>query len=201
MIRTVVYISAFLTGLVVMAFEMLIGHYLNPFFGSSIMTWGAIISTVLVSLTIGYFWGGRLADRFPSGKLIGGLLCLSALYLFALPLVKEPLLLRIATSVEDPRFGALLSAVLFAVPLMPLGMYCPFAIRLTITDRANSGADSGIVYGISTIGSIVGTLSVAFYLVLFMGTRNITLLLAGVALVAGVLNLTLVTRKTEGPVG
>lgn len=195
MTKTVIYASAFMTGLVIMAFEMLIGHYLNPFFGSSIVTWGAIISTVLVALTFGYFGGGWLADLYPSGKMIGSLLCLSALYLFMLPLVKEPLLLQIATSIEDSRTGALMSAVLFAVPLMPLGMYCPFAIRLTLTDKQKSGADSGLVYGISTIGSIVGTLSVAFYLVLFLGTRNITLLLAVLAFVVGVSNILLVAES------
>ena len=62
--KITILVSAFVTGFIVMAFEMLLGHFLNPFFGSSIMTWGAIISTVLVVLSLGYFLGGNFSVRY-----------------------------------------------------------------------------------------------------------------------------------------
>lgn len=188
-IKVTVLASAMLTGFVVMAFEMLLGHFLNPYFGSSIMTWGAIISTVLIALSVGYFYGGILADRFPHGLLIGTLLCFASIYLFAIPFASEFLLLKIATDIEDTRLGALLSAIIFALPLIPLGMYCPFAIRLMVPDREHAGGAAGMVYGVSTLGSIVGTLLVSFFLVLYMGSRNITVLLAALTLLVGVVNI------------
>jgi len=58
-----IYGAAFITGAIVMSFEMLGSRYLNPYFGSGIYTWAALISTVLLALTAGYFAGGVLADR------------------------------------------------------------------------------------------------------------------------------------------
>jgi hypothetical protein len=55
----------------VMSFEMLGSRYLNPYFGSSIYTWAALISTVLGALTTGYFLGGFIADRTVSAAVLG----------------------------------------------------------------------------------------------------------------------------------
>jgi hypothetical protein len=66
-----IYIVAFLTGAIVMSFEMLGSRYLGPYFGSGIYTWAALISTVLAALCAGYFLGGSLADRYPSLRFLG----------------------------------------------------------------------------------------------------------------------------------
>ena len=63
-----IYLIAFVTGAIVMSFEMLGSRYLNPYFGSGIYTWASLISTVLGALTVGYFIGGWLADRNPSAR-------------------------------------------------------------------------------------------------------------------------------------
>jgi hypothetical protein len=44
-------------------------------------------------------------------------------------------------------------------PVTCLGMYSPFAIRLLLRSAQRSGSVSGAVYGVSTAGSIVGTLA------------------------------------------
>src|SRR5689334_20752675 len=67
----VIYVAAFVTGAIVMSFEMLGSRYLNPYFGSGIYTWAALISTVLIALTAGYFLGGWLADRTASAAVLG----------------------------------------------------------------------------------------------------------------------------------
>ena len=36
-----------------------------PFFGDSTIVWANTIAIVLVALSIGYWFGGRLADRHP----------------------------------------------------------------------------------------------------------------------------------------
>ena len=66
-----IYAVAFVTGAIVMSFEMLGSRYLNPYFGSGIYTWAALISTVLAALTAGYFLGGWLADRTAVGDGAG----------------------------------------------------------------------------------------------------------------------------------
>ena len=63
-----IYLAAFITGAIVMSFEMLGSRYLNPYFGSGIYTWASLISTVLAALCVGYFVGGIAADRYPSRR-------------------------------------------------------------------------------------------------------------------------------------
>jgi spermidine synthase len=56
-------------------------------------------------------------------------------------------------------------------------MYSPFAIRLLMRSKQSAGAVSGTVYGISTAGSILGTLATTFVLIPLIGTRAITVAL------------------------
>jgi hypothetical protein len=65
------------------------------------------------------------------------------------------------------------SFVLFGPPTLLLGMVSPYAARLFVYGMPNMGADVGRLYGVSTIGSILGTLLTAFYLIAWMGTRSL----------------------------
>src|SRR2546421_2105850 len=62
---------AFITGAIVMSFEMLGSRYLNPYFGSGIYTWASLISTVLAALCAGYFIGGIWGDPHSSPPGLG----------------------------------------------------------------------------------------------------------------------------------
>src|ERR1044071_5134496 len=83
---------AFITGGIVMSFEMLGSRYLNPYFGSGIYTWASLISTVLAALTVGYFIGGCLADRAPSARVLGTTVLIFSIYVLLLPLFAQQLL-------------------------------------------------------------------------------------------------------------
>jgi spermidine synthase len=181
-----IYIAAFVTGAIVMSFEMLGSRYLNPYFGSGIYTWAALISTVLAALTAGYFLGGYIADRTVSAAVLGMIVCLASLYLLILPSFAEAILTFVLDAVENVRLGSLYSALaIMFLPVMLLGVYSPFAIRLLLQATQHSGTVSGTVYGVSTAGSIVGTLGTTFYLIPLLGTRSITLLLGAAGLVCG----------------
>ncbi|MEX0751773.1 MAG: fused MFS/spermidine synthase [Xanthobacteraceae bacterium] len=181
----VVYAVAFITGAIVMSFEMLGSRYLNPFFGSGIYTWASLISTILAALTTGYFCGGWLADRMPTMPVLGAMVVIGSAYLIVLPFFADFVLETILFSIQDIKLGSLISA--FAImfpPVVFLGMYSPFAIRLLLRSTQQSGSTSGAVYGISTFGSIVGTLGTTFFLMPIAGSRVLTISL-GVAGIAG----------------
>ncbi|HEY7607971.1 MAG TPA: fused MFS/spermidine synthase [Alphaproteobacteria bacterium] len=188
-----VYVNAFVTGAVVMGFEMLGSRYLNPYFGSGIYTWAALISTVLAALTGGYFFGGWMADRKPTPAGLGWLIVGGSAYLAFIPLFAEPLMEFISALLgavsdqrEFERWGSIIGAMLLLfVPLALLGVYSPYAIRLTLRATSRSGTVAGRIYGISTLGSIFGTLFVTFYLIPTMGSRHITYLLSAVGVAAG----------------
>src|SRR5262249_58428215 len=102
-----IYIVAFVTGGIVMSFEMLGSRYLNPYFGSGIYTWAALISTVLAALTFGYFLGGWLADRTASAVVLGTTVVIASLYFLALPAFSDALLEFLLADIDDVRTGSL----------------------------------------------------------------------------------------------
>src|SRR5215510_2515421 len=181
-----IYIVAFVTGAIVMSFEMLGSRYLNPYFGSGIYTWAALISTVLIALMAGYFLGGALADRTASPAVLALTVIIGSLYLLALPSFAQAILEFVLAGVDDIRAGSLIASLgLMFLPVTFLGMYSPFAIRLLLRSAQRSGRVSGAVYGVSTAGAIIGTLGTTFFLIPTIGARAITLTLGALGLAAG----------------
>jgi spermidine synthase len=195
-----IYLVAFVTGAIVMSFEMLGSRYLNPYFGSGIYTWAALISTVLTALTAGYFLGGWLADRTASPTVLGSVVLVASAYLLALPGFSDPILDYVLADIDDVRIGSLLAsfAILF-FPVTLLGVFSPFAIRLMLRSPQRSGVVSGTVYGVSTAGSIVGTLGTTFFLIPLIGTKAITHWLGGAGVVCGLLLLALPLLEGRRP--
>jgi predicted membrane-bound spermidine synthase len=194
----VIYAAAFVTGAIVMSFEMLGSRYLNPYFGSGIYTWAALISTVLLALAAGYFVGGAVADRTASLAVLALTVILAAAYLLALPSFGQAILQYVLAGIDDIRAGSLIAAVaLMFLPVSFLGMYSPFAIRLLLRSAQRSGRVSGAVYGVSTAGSIVGTLGTTFVLIPSIGARAITLTLGLIGMLAGL--ALLATWRLGGP--
>ena len=61
---------AFISGFVMMGFEILGVRVLAPFYGSSVYVWGATISVFLAGLSIGYALGGKISERRANGKTL-----------------------------------------------------------------------------------------------------------------------------------
>jgi spermidine synthase len=194
--RAVLYVGAFVTGAIVMSFEMLGSRYLNPYFGSGIYTWAALISTVLAALAVGYFAGGVIADRRPSARVLGALVVAGSAIVLVLPFGATVILERLLDAIDDIKAGSLVSAfVLMFFPVAFYGAYSPFAIRLLLRSTRSSGGVSGGVYAISTAGSIVGTLGTTFLLIPAIGTRTITFTLGAAGLACGAALIAFPSRR------
>ncbi len=164
-----------------MGFEMLGSRYLFPYFGGGIGTWAGLISTVLLALTLGYFAGGAVVDRHPSPRVIATCCGIAAAYLAVVPASADPLMMGIMNDIGDGPSGILLAAAcLLLVPLSFLGTFSPVAVRLLLRSTAETGRIAGMVYGVSTIGNIFGTLFTTFYLIPTIGSREITYVYAAV---------------------
>jgi spermidine synthase len=174
-----IYINAFFLGIVLMSLEMLGSRYLNPYFGSSIYIWAALISTVLLALSIGYFLGGALADKTPSPVLLGIVVLFASYYIALIPLFYNQLCASIYSVLPENHANSLIAALcLLFLPLLLLGIFSPFAIKLVLAHNENAGRVSGRVYGISTMGNIFGTLFTTFFLIPHIGTRFLTYVLS-----------------------
>ena len=184
-----IYLCAFLVGCVLMGFEMLGSRYLNPYFGGGIGAWASLISTVLCALAIGYFAGSAIVDRKPSARTMGVMILIAAAYLALVPATADQIMSGILETVGDgPSATLLASAVLLLVPLTLLGTFSPIAVSLLAHTAGDAGRVAGLVYGVSTIGNVVGTLFTTFTLMPAIGSRAITYLFAIVlAACAGIL--------------
>ena len=147
----IIYVAAFTTGAIVMSFEMLGSRYLNPFFGSGIYTWAALISTVLAALTAGYFLGGFIADRTVSATVLGAIIACASIYLLALPSFAESVLSFVFDKIGNIRLGSLYSAfAIMFVTVTLFGVYSPFAVRLVLRAAQRSGTVSSKATAAST---------------------------------------------------
>jgi hypothetical protein len=178
---------ALILGFALMGFEMLGSRYLYPYFGGGINTWASLIATVLVALMLGYLLGGALVDRTMSPRLCGVLLGVAGIYLFTIPLWVDPLFAWMLTSVGDGMAGIVLAAtVLLLLPLTLMSTFTPFAVRLLLVSVAFGGRIVSYVYGVSTVGNVLGTLITTFVLVPSFGSRVLTMIFAGVTIGCGV---------------
>ena len=183
-----IYLLAFVGGFVIMSLELLGGRVLAPYFGSSIYVWGSIITVFMLSLSLGYLFGGRLSLSEPSLKRFGTIFVAAAVFLYPLVYFSEALMIWIFQMVEDPRYGSLLaSGVLFIVPTIILGMISPYSVRLLVESAHEAGQVAGKLYFVSTMGSALGTLTTSFYFVLWFEINTIlTLLTAALLAMAAV---------------
>jgi spermidine synthase len=181
---------AFTVGAASLGTEIAAARLLAPWFGASTIVWANTIATVLVALAIGYWFGGRVADRDPSLQGLSRLVVLAAGLLALVPFVAGPFL-RVSVdaldSVEAGAFaGSLLAVlVLVAVPVLVLGMAAPYAVRLSVARVEEAGRITGRLYAISTVGSLAGVFLSALLLIPLVGTRRTFLAFAlALALVA-----------------
>jgi len=169
-------VLVFVSGMTTMAVEMAAARLLAPWFGDSLPVWAALIGLILVYLAVGYWLGGRWADRSPDPATLCKI-CLWAAFLLALiPTVSRPVL-RLAASgfsqmdawlIMGPLVAAL---VLLALPVTLLGCVSPFVIRLVLDDPQRGGTTAGRIYALSTVGSLLGTFLPVLVTIPNLGTR------------------------------
>ncbi|MEJ2601404.1 MAG: fused MFS/spermidine synthase [Anaerolineales bacterium] len=173
--RRYLFFAVFISGMTSLAIELTASRLLGSVFGTSNLVWASIIGLILIYLTIGYFVGGRWADRSPSPTTLYSILAWAAFSAGLVPLVSRPVLRLAANAFDQLQVGVLLGSftavlILFVVPVTLLGTVSPFAIRLAIHTPEEAGWVSGLVYAISTLGSFVGTFLPVLLLIPLVGT-------------------------------
>ena len=165
-------LTVFLSGAVLMSLEMVGSRILAPTFGSSIYIWGSLIVVVMAALTLGYYLGGRLADRYPYFLVIGLILAGAGAFIGFLPFWTGPV--NALCGRLEPRAGSLLVAcAFFFLPSILLATVSPYAVKLAGRDLKNLGNIAGRLSAIASTGSVIGTLVTSFFLIPLTGVRNI----------------------------
>jgi spermidine synthase len=177
----------FAVGVAILGAEIAAARLLAPYFGASTIVWANTIGIVLVALSAGYWYGGRLADRNPTRTGLYRIVLLSGLLLAVVPFVADPFLELAVDALDSISAGAFVGSllgvtVLVATPVLVSGAVAPYALRLAVGDVTHAGTVSGRLYAISTVGSLLGTFSSALLFIPLIGTRR-TFVVFGLMLV------------------
>jgi MFS family permease len=184
---------AFLVGGGTLATEISASRLLAPYFGASTVVWANIIGLTLAYLALGYWLGGRLADRRPEPRVLAAILLVAAVALAVTPFAARPLLRWAVNGVDAVAVGSVVGSffaalALFAIPVTALGAAAPFLVRLALRGVEEAGRVAGRLYALSTAGSLVGTFLAALVAIPWVGTqRTLVATAAFVALGAALL--------------
>jgi spermidine synthase len=176
-------VLVFVVGVSTLGAEIAAARLMAPFFGASTVVWANTIAVVLVALSVGYWFGGRLADRRPELSALCGLVVVASVLLGLVPVVAGPFLSLSVEAFDRVSVGAFAGSLfgvlaLVAVPVLLLGAVSPWAIRLKLRSVEGSGETAGRMYAISTVGSLVGTFAAALVLIPLVGTQRTFLIFA-----------------------
>ena len=186
--RALPHVCVVTAGAAVMVLELVGSRVLAPWFGGTTIIWTALIGVIMASLALGYWWGGRLADRHPDYRLLTALFMAAGTSVAALAFGKEAVLAFVSAHVPDLRLGATLATLaLFALPSFLLAAIGPFVIRVEIRQVERAGATIGRLNAASTAGSIAGTFLAGFVLIASVGHFRILLGLAATLLLVAAL--------------
>lgn len=183
-----------------MALEMTTSRMLLPYYGDSYLVWANLIGLVLAALSLGYYVGGAVADRWPSARLLGLALVGAGTWTAGIPALGSVWLpyLDKAMPVSQAGYVAgsfLAVTILLAAPMLLLGLVPPLAIRLLLEGVATAGNLAGRVYAVATVGSMVGTFAPVLWLMPAFGIRATFGIMAAVLALTGVLGLAVGVRR------
>jgi len=187
-------VVVFVVGSASLGSEIAAARLLAPYFGDSTIIWANTIGVVLVALSIGYWIGGRMADRDATPDGLHRLVLIAAVLLAIVPFLAGPFLGVAVDALDTVQAGAFIGSlvgvlVLVATPVLVLGMVSPFAIRLALHAVDDAGKTSGRLYALSTLGSLAGTFLSALLLIPLVGTRRTFLAFALALAIVGLLGI------------
>ncbi|MCO4761212.1 MAG: fused MFS/spermidine synthase [Myxococcales bacterium] len=162
--------------------EVLWARLLGLHLGHAATAHATVVSTFLLGLGIGYAWLGRSSDGLQRPLLRYAWLEISlGLWAVAFPYALSALV-RVAP-MDAPLGRALLAGALLLPPTIAMGGTLPALVRLLGQGPAAGGRALATLYGLNSLGAVVGGLVGGFYMLEQWGTER-SLVTAGLGSVA-----------------
>ena len=190
-------ITVFISGALTMVLELIASRVLSPYVGSSNLIWTTIIGIMLTSMSIGYWIGGKIADKNKENdiNILSIFLIISAIATSFIPILEVEFIDRLAGISDNLVLVSIICAtIVFGIPSFLLAAVSPIAVKIKNSNIDNVGTTSGKISALSTIGSIVGTFLAGFVLIPNFGVRNIIL---GCSIILWILSAYLYNKKSK----
>jgi spermidine synthase len=198
--RYFLMLTTTLCGGLVMVVEVLGARVIGPYFGVSLFVWTALITVTLLALSAGYAIGGHWADRKPSPDWLYGIIATSGVLVILVPMLK-PWVIQ-ATVPMGLRAGARGRASLRVGPArVRVGCVSPYVVRIATREWSRLGSTVGILYALSTIGSMLGTALAGYVIIAYVGVARAFHLCGALLMLLGLVYLLLFRRKAVAVIG
>ncbi|MDP2630105.1 MAG: fused MFS/spermidine synthase [Candidatus Uhrbacteria bacterium] len=189
----------FVTGACVLIIEIVATRVLAPYFGTTIYAVSSVIGVVLGALSLGYYFGGRFADRHCERAFFYFIIFCGGLSVFFLELLILSILPALGQGLSIVSGPLVASMLLFFLPGVLLGMLSPFAVALQkkICAHEGVGSVSGDIFFWSTLGSIAGSIMAGFVLIPLFGIHHIIISVAVALCALGALGVSFSVPKKK----
>ncbi len=200
--NTIAIICFFFSGVAGLIYEICWIRKASLIFGSTTFALSTILAVFFAGLAIGSFLFGRLSKKqqnpllwYALLELALAILALASLYLF------DAVSHLYSVFFYDPDAGNLVSIVsrmiLVSLVLLPptilMGGTLPLLCRFLISDNKRIAGNIGLLYGINTLGAVVGCAVTGFWLLPVIGVIKSVLVAVlinfSIAVIAGYLSL------------
>jgi len=159
-----IYGFTVIEGASVMAIELITARMLAPWFGSSLPVWASVIGITLLGLAIGYFAGGRIADKFPQRSTLS-IVLLGASFFTMLMHVSSQRLPLLFSEFNPIISLMIISLLMILPPLAMLGMIPTLLIRFITSKIDDSGSTTGKVFTVSSVSGIIALPLIGFWII------------------------------------
>jgi spermidine synthase len=189
-----IYFTVFISGMTALAVEMSASRLIGNVYGSSNLVWASVIGLILIYLSLGYWLGGKLADKHPNYDCFYEIIIWASLAIAIVPMASRPILKITANAFDRYQISILAGSlatilVLFVILVTLLGMVSPFALKLALRDTNAAGKTAGMLSALSTLGSFVGAFLPVLVLIPLIGTYRTFLFFSSVLMLVSTIGL------------
>ncbi|MCU0609960.1 MAG: fused MFS/spermidine synthase, partial [Chitinispirillaceae bacterium] len=196
--KLLIYLIFILSGVCALVYEVLWVRTLGLVLGVTVYATSIVLGSYMSGLAAGSFFIGRVVDRKAKNPLLwygvlevliaASSLCATLIFIA----LSKPQGLALPQSANY-----FVAVVLIFIPTFFMGGTLPVISRFLISDPAQSGRFSGLLYGLNTLGGMIGCLLAGFVLVRLLGVQNSALSTIGINLLIGVIAI-LIARSGFG---
>lgn len=194
-IRVILVIMA-LSGFTALAYEVIWTRLLVFLLTNSVYAFSIMLTTFLLGLALGSFWGGKLADRIKNlTALLGwieigvGVTALAVAFLFTYLPTLHLLIVEVHPGTSWSYWNGIRFLEAFVVMFLPtllLGISFPVAVKIVVPQISRLGTGVGRVYFFNTLGSVFGSFLTGFVFIVFFGTAITTFIMIAINLTIGI---------------
>ena len=159
-----------------MIMELVGNRLLAPLFGNTIFAWTALIGIILISVSVGNYWGGILSEKAKHRTYLFFILLVCGAFVANIVLIQN-VLTQYFYRLNIIYGPVVVSMVLFCIPGILIGTVTPFCARLysKLKNDTEVGRSIGLISTLATTGSVFGTFLAGFILIPNFDIRYILL--------------------------